>query len=127
MRARYSVLSRGSYASSAIDHLAGRLGDTDLLVAIHAEADAGRLAVGVDDGHVRQVDRRFLVLDAALRVELGRTGMALNHVQAFHHDAALLGEHLQDGALTALVLAGEDHDAVPLLDLRGHHSTSGAR
>src|SRR4051794_13097755 len=52
--------------------------------------------------------------------------MALNHVQALHDDAVVLGEDLQDRALAALVLAGEDHDAVPLLDLRRHHSTSGA-
>src|SRR4051794_3391585 len=52
--------------------------------------------------------------------------MALNHVQALHDDAVVLGEDLQDRALAALVLAGEDHDAVPLPDLRSHHSTSGA-
>src|SRR3990167_8560527 len=109
-----------------MDHFAGRLGDKVLLVAFHLEADAGRLAGGIDHGHVRQVDRRFLVLDPALGIQLGRTGMTLDHVQALHHDALLLREHLQDGTLTALVLAGEDHDLVPLLDLRSHHSTSGA-
>src|SRR6266702_1687303 len=96
MRVRYSVFNRGSYALSAIcDHLAGRLGEPDLL-------------------------------DAALRVALRRTGVALNHVQAAHQNAGFLRPHLGDRAFAALVLAGEDHDAVPLLDLRGHHSTSGA-
>src|SRR4029450_12562326 len=75
---------------------------------------------------VGDAKRAFLVVDAALRIPLRPTRMALNHVQAFHDDAGFLGEHLQDGALTALVLAGEDHDAVPFSDLRRHHSTSGA-
>ena len=36
------------------------------------------------------------------------------------------GTHLEDLAGAALVLAGEDDDLVALLDLRRHHSTSGA-
>src|SRR5579859_80826 len=110
-----------------MDHLAGRLGETDLLVAVHAETDAGRLTFGVDQGHVRHVKRRFLVLDPALGIALAGPGVALNHVHAADQHAGFLGEHLRDGPLAALVLAGEDHDAVPLLDLRRHHSTSGAR
>src|SRR5207253_11104946 len=47
-------------------------------------------------------------------------------VQPLDQHALVLGEHPQHGAGAALVLAGEDHDAVPLPDLRGHHSTSGA-
>src|ERR1700761_6130079 len=110
-----------------MDHLAGFLGETHLLAVLDAEADLGRAAgLGVDQRHVRHVKRRFLALDAALGVGLGRTGVALNHVQAFHHDAFVLGHHAQDGALTALVLAREQDDAVALLDLGGHYRTSGA-
>jgi hypothetical protein len=36
------------------------------------------------------------------------------------------GQDLGDGAGAALVLAGQDDDAVALLDLGGHYSTSGA-
>ena len=37
-----------------------------------------------------------------------------------------LRDHLDDFAGPALVAAGENDDLVALLDLRGHHSTSGA-
>ncbi len=59
-------------------------------------------------------------------LSLRRTRMALDHVQALDQHALLFRKHLQDLAGLALVLAGEDDDAVALLDLRGHHSTSGA-
>src|ERR1700761_1372946 len=110
-----------------MDHLAGLLGEAHLLAVLDPEADLRRAAgLGVDQRHVRHVERRFLVLDAALGVGLGRAGVALNHVQAFHHDAFVLGHHPQDRAFAALVLAGEQDDAVALLDLRGHYRTSGA-
>src|SRR5690606_2394610 len=67
------------------------------------------------------------VLDPALRVHLRGAGMALNDVQAFHHHTLFLGADAQDRALTALVLASQQDDPVALLDLRRHHSTSGAR
>src|ERR1700761_6255552 len=110
-----------------MDPVAYFLGETPFLAVLNAEADLGRSAgLGVDQRHVRHVERRFLALDAALRVGLGRAGVALNHVQAFHHDAFVLGHHPQDRAFAALVLAGEQDDAVALLDLRGHYRTSGA-
>src|SRR5207248_4529814 len=46
---------------------------------------------------------------------------------AIDEDAVHGWQHLEDGTMAALVLAGEDADPVALLDLRGHYSTSGAR
>src|SRR4051794_32217232 len=73
------------------------------------------------------MQRRFLALDPALRAGLRRLAMARVHVDARHDHLALLGQRLDDFALAALVLAGQHHNLVTLLDLlRGHHSTSGA-
>src|SRR6218665_3535360 len=49
IRETYSVLSRGSYFTSAIDHFSRTLGYTNLLAFDDSETDAGRLAVLVDD------------------------------------------------------------------------------
>src|SRR5690554_1201723 len=127
MRARYSALRRGVYWASAIDGVSRGLGEADLLVPVHAEADAGRLAVGVGDRDVGQVKRGFLVDDAALRIGLRGTGVALDHVDP-RDDATALGRHdLGHVAGAALVLARQDDNAVALLDLSGHQMTSGAR
>src|SRR4029077_8484883 len=52
--------------------------------------------------------------------------MALDHVDAAHEHAAVVAAHLDHLAGTALVAAGDHHDAIALPDLRRHHSTSGA-
>src|SRR5437764_2251411 len=50
------------------------------------------------------------------------------NIDARDEHLALLGHRLDDLAGAALVLAGQHHDLVALLDLlRRHHSTSGAR
>src|SRR3954454_9990464 len=49
-------------------------------------------------------------------------------VDSRHDHLAFLRHRLDDFAGAALVLAGQDDDAIAFLDLlRGHHSTSGAR
>src|SRR5205823_12914333 len=82
---------------------------------------------GIGDCDLRHMQRRFLALDAALRALLRRLAVARVDVDARHDHLALLGHRLDDLTGAALVLAGQDHDLVALLDLlRGHHSTSGA-
>src|SRR5699024_2102670 len=54
----------------------------------------------------------------------GVLGVLLDPVDTLDQDPVLLREGLDDLALGALVLAGDDDDRVALLDL--HHSTSGA-
>ena len=49
--------------------------------------------------------RRFLVLDAALGVGLGRAGVALDHIDPLHHDAVRGRQDLGHLAGAALVLA----------------------
>src|SRR6201996_4811583 len=116
------------FSVSAIDDLTGLLGDADLLVTLDLETDTGRLTGGrVGDSDVGDVQRRFLVDDTAIRVGLRRTGMALHHIDALDDHAAFDGHDLGDGALAALVLAGQDDDAIALLNLSGHQITSGAR
>src|SRR5690606_24219698 len=103
-------------------------------VLVNTLADPGRLVVTVDDHHVGDVDGRFLGHDAAgLGTTLGRgdLGVLLDPVDTLDQDAVGLGVGLDDLALRALVLAGDDQDGVALLDLQtlgaSHgQSTSGA-
>ena len=46
--------------------------------------------------------------------------MALDHVDALDNHAVVFGKDLQDGAAAALVLAGQDNNAVALLNLGRH-------
>src|SRR5690606_24513149 len=98
------------------------LGETNLLAIVEdAEADAGRLAVlRILDGEVRNLDRGFLGNDAALG--LRRLALVTAHdVDATDERAVLLRANLDDLAALAFVAAGQDDDAVALLDLkRGH-------
>src|SRR5262245_17421872 len=81
-------------------------------------ADAGRLVgLRVDMGDVGDVDRPFLLHDAA-GVAGTRSGMALHHMHALHDDAAILAQHAQNLAGLALVPAGDDDHLVALLDLQ---------
>src|SRR5690606_10965490 len=91
----------------ASERLPGGLGEADLLVPFHAEADAGRLAVLVQRGEVRQVDRHRLRLAAAL-AGLGLALVADRDVHALDHGLVGLGVDRLDLALLALVLAGKD-------------------
>src|SRR5690349_945677 len=119
---------RGALVSvSAIDLLPGTLGEADLAAVVqNLEPDLGRLAVlRIGDRDVGQVDRRLLGDDAAL---LARrlTLVAAHDVDAADERPLLLRHHLDDLAGAPFGAAGEDDDRVALLDLGGHHSTSGA-
>src|SRR6185503_1187148 len=111
-----------------MDQLSGLRRDANLLAVTLLEADPARLAVGGRNCDLGNVQRRFLALDAALRVHLARLAVARMDVDARHDHLAFLRHRLEDVACAALVLAAEDDDAVAFLDLaRGHYSTSGAR
>src|SRR6202051_2747347 len=71
------------------------------------------------------MDGRFLGHDAALKF-LRLLLMAFDHVHAGDKCPIFLRHDLHDLALLALVAAGRDNHAIALLDLRWHHSTSGA-
>src|SRR6202023_4289082 len=85
----------GFFSVSAIDLGSRTLGYPDLLaVRLDLEADAGRLAVlGIGQCDVRQVDGELLGDNAALLVG-GLALVALDHVDAAHHGAVLVGAHL---------------------------------
>src|SRR5580698_8104740 len=126
--------SRGSPAlgafalpASDIDDLTGLLGEADrTAVAELLESDPRRTArLRIDMGDIGQVDRSFFAHDAALGA-LSLALVALDDVDAADQRAVLGREHLDDLALLALVAARRDDDAVALLDLGNHHSTSGA-
>src|SRR6185437_502388 len=137
---------------SFVEHLARAAGDADLAAALEDfVADPRRLArLRVDMGDIGDVDRQFLVDDAA-GVAHARLGMAAGDVNALHDQPRLRREDAQHLARTALVAAADDDDVVALLDLhlvwhgsafglrpsrphagetpafqRRHHSTSGA-
>src|SRR5258706_7830924 len=78
-------------------------------------------------GDVGDVDRRSVLDDAAGLAGAG-LHMALDHMHAAHLDAILRGHDREDLAGLALVATGDHDHLVALLDLqlRVHHSTSGA-
>src|SRR5688572_12291332 len=129
MLSSYWVRRRGTYAVSAIDSFSGALVNTHLGIVHDLEADAGRLGfarlrLGVDQREIAQMDRRGLGVDArVLRRRL--LGVAADKIDALHQRPRLVRDNLQHFAGLALVLASEDQDPVALLDLGGHHSTSG--
>src|SRR5262249_11671339 len=87
------------------------------------------LAVLADDSHIRNVDRCFLLDDAALDVALRiRPRMSLDHLYAFDDNPLLHRIHNQDTACLAAILSSQDIDLVILLDWRHcrHQITSGA-
>src|SRR3954465_14265576 len=95
--------------------------------ALAGDPHAGRLLVlRVDEHHVGDVDRAFLLDHAADRLRplgaayLLRALVALDDVQALDVDPGLLGVHAQDLAGLAAVLAADDDDLVVAADLRSH-------
>src|ERR1700712_433832 len=111
------------------DVLAIALGDADALAGllVGAVPDAGRLAVGVDDHHVRHVDRGFLSDDAArgcAALVLRDGGVLLDPVHTLDEDAVAGRERLQDLAPSALVFACDDQNGVALMDLHLQHLRS---
>src|SRR5262245_6749918 len=107
---------------------------------LHDCADPGRpVADRADEHHVRDLHRGSLLDDPA-RLNLRsahparvahrtRARVPLDHVQVLDNHAALVRARLEDAALLAAVLAGEDLDEIALLDFHrlGHQRTSGAR
>src|SRR5690606_23801689 len=88
----------------------------------------GAPVLGVDQGHVRPVQRRRALDHAPGLVGRAGLGVALDDVEALHDHAALARPDLHHDARLALVLAGDGDDPVALSDARRHgYSTSGAR
>src|SRR5579863_5951999 len=110
-----------------VDHFFVRLEYPDLAAVLERlETDAiALLGRGVENQHVRDVQRGLALDDAALDARLRiRPLMLLGHVEAL--DAhAVVRQHFDDGALAPLVPAGDQHHHVALANLL-HHSTSGA-
>src|SRR5271154_6648573 len=78
-------------------------------------------------GDVRDMNRRFLLDDAALG-RLGRLGVSLHHIDALNDHPVGAGQNLQHFTGATLVGPGNYDDLVALLDLAGHgQSTSGAK
>src|SRR5262249_14630626 len=129
-RGGFSALAPFLSSVSAIDLNSRAFGEAHLaaLVAVahELEPDPGRLAVlGIGERQVGQVDRRFLADDAAFLLG-GLLLVALDGVDSAHQRAALVRMHLDHLAGATLVAAGKHDHLVALLDLRRHHSTSGA-
>src|SRR5712691_7635726 len=108
--------------------VAGRARDALALAVLrrtHAHPHpAARL--GVEQHHVRQVDRRFLLEDASLLVLAARLGVTLDEVDLLHDHAKLRLVHRQNAARLPLVVPGDHHDDVTLPHLQAHQITSGA-
>src|SRR5215218_7489881 len=122
----YWVLSR-AMAVGSVELGLGAARDAAARAALGGHADARRTAVlGVDEHDVGDVDRAFLLDDAAdlfgaLRVgDLHRALVALDDVQPLDVDALLLRVDAQHLALLAAVLAADDDDLVVATDLERH-------
>src|SRR5215207_1983341 len=107
-----------------LDLLAGLLGHTDALAPLALDPDAARLARrGVDQHHVRDVDRALHLNDpaellGALSVaQRARLDVALDDVDALDVDALALPVDALDAAGPAAVLTGDDADGVVAADL----------
>src|SRR5258705_4612959 len=128
---RYRCFNRGSVFTEPSevvisDVLAIGLGDADLLAGLVVDAGRhpGRLAVGVEQHHVADVDRRFLRDDAAgggstLGARYGR--VLLDPVDALDEHLVAVREGHQDLALGALVLTGDHEHRVALVDVHLQH------
>src|SRR5690606_258835 len=114
--------------TSAVDLLAGLDRHADLAAAFEGlNPHSGRLTgLGIGDRDVGDVNRGFATLDTAALILSGRLDVLGDHVDALDHDLVLVGQHSQDLAAGALVLAADDDDRDGVADLL-HHSTSGAR
>src|SRR5258705_12505658 len=93
---------------SCVEDFAGLPGEADFAALERLEADAGRLvALGIDMGDVRDVERGFLLDDAA-GLAHGGTGMALDHVHPLDQGAPVPWPDAQNLPGPALVPAGHD-------------------
>src|SRR5262249_2597666 len=81
-------------------------------VLVDLAARARRFPLGVDEHHVRRMDRRRKLHDAALLVRRARAAMTLHHVHTVDGHAAGLREDLDDLPFFALVVAAHDLDGV---------------
>src|SRR5262249_10309478 len=72
-------------------------------VVLMAGPARGR-ALAAPERDVRSLHRAFLLQDAAARVALRGLGVALDHVDALDHHAALVGEQAQHAPALALLL-----------------------
>src|SRR6202789_2471816 len=110
-----------------VDYFLVRLEHPHLAAVLERlEADAiALLRRRIENQHVRYVQRRLTLDDAALNAHLRvRTLVLLGHIEPF--DAhPIVRQHLEDRALAPLVPAGDQHHHVALANLL-HHSTSGA-
>src|SRR6188474_1834900 len=116
-------------ALSLVEDFARAAGEPDLAAVVEvAVADPRRLArLRVDMCDIRDVDRQFLVNDAAGLAE-ALLGMAAGDMDALHDKPRVVRKDAQHLAALALVAAADHDDVVALLDLQLRHSqsTSGA-
>src|SRR5690348_5647527 len=104
--------------SSGVDNFAVRLEEADLAALLQREqADAiALLRRRVPERHVRNIDRRVLLHDAALLVLLRvRPRVTLDRVDAFDDDLAFL--HGGHGSAAALIAPRDYDDFVALANL----------
>src|ERR1017187_6423310 len=88
------------------DRVSTYLGEANSLVAFKFAADAGLIAFGVDQHHVRNVDRGLLFGDAALDVSLRvRLDVLLDHHDVLDQEAVLVGNDAKYAAALALVFS----------------------
>ena len=107
-----------------VNVLAALLADANLLVTFVSMAYAGSLtALGADQHYVGLVDAAFLGDAAALFALLAGLYVGSYHVYVLYDYALVLRHGGQDFALLALVLTGDDHYGIALLDVKLIHSS----
>src|SRR5580692_4729069 len=111
-----------------VDHFFVRLEHAHLAAALQRlEAHAiALLRRRIEDQHVRHMQRRLALDDAALHAHLRvRLLVLLGHVESLDANA-VVRQHFDDGAFAAFVPTGDQHHHVAFANLFHNYSTSGA-
>src|SRR5699024_7722343 len=85
----FNLLNFCDLLPQLINHFAGRLGNADLLAVLYLEADSCGFAI-LHVHYVGDMNRSFLVNDAAVLIGHGRFGVLGNHVHTLYEHSVVL-------------------------------------
>ena len=75
------------------------------------------VASGANDHNVGHVDSAFLFDDAAFILRFAGFHVFVNLVDAFYHDAIVLGIYFKDFARSAFIFTGDNHYVIAFFNV----------